>query len=101
MSGEHRKSISQCTFLLSLIQLHHFDYFLLTLLKTSDDAHLQTLNKFTCIALAGVVTEYLLFGTAEGGLSDINTVLFQFSLFIYLYEECVFKLYKTSSKIIF
>ncbi|KAG8367214.1 hypothetical protein BUALT_Bualt16G0049300 [Buddleja alternifolia] len=31
-----------------------------------------TLNKFSCIALAGVATEYLLFGTAEGGLSDIN-----------------------------
>ncbi|KAL8503019.1 hypothetical protein ACS0TY_021947 [Phlomoides rotata] len=34
----------------------------------------STLNKFSCIALAGVATEYLLFGTAEGGLSDINTL---------------------------
>ncbi|KAL0315783.1 UNVERIFIED_CONTAM: hypothetical protein Sradi_5456500 [Sesamum radiatum] len=33
-----------------------------------------TLNKFSCIALAGVATEYLLFGTAEGGLADINTL---------------------------
>ncbi|KAF3454396.1 hypothetical protein FNV43_RR04843 [Rhamnella rubrinervis] len=30
------------------------------------------LNKFSCIALAGVVTEYLLYGHAEGGLADIN-----------------------------
>ncbi|WMV17227.1 hypothetical protein MTR67_010612 [Solanum verrucosum] len=30
------------------------------------------LNRFSCIALAGVATEYLLFGYAEGGLSDIN-----------------------------
>ncbi|XP_051113894.1 uncharacterized protein LOC127239675 isoform X3 [Andrographis paniculata] len=34
----------------------------------------STLNKFTCIALAGVATEYLLFGAAEGGLADINTI---------------------------
>ncbi|XP_051113893.1 uncharacterized protein LOC127239675 isoform X2 [Andrographis paniculata] len=34
----------------------------------------ETLNKFTCIALAGVATEYLLFGAAEGGLADINTL---------------------------
>ncbi|KAI3447157.1 hypothetical protein Pfo_003822 [Paulownia fortunei] len=33
-----------------------------------------TLNRFSCIALAGVATEYLLFGTAEGGLADINTL---------------------------
>lgn len=33
-----------------------------------------TLNRFTCIALAGVATEYLLFGYAEGGLADINTL---------------------------
>ncbi|KAL3825307.1 hypothetical protein ACJIZ3_021336 [Penstemon smallii] len=33
-----------------------------------------TLNRFSCIALAGVATEYLLFGCAEGGLSDINTL---------------------------
>ncbi|CAN4079591.1 unnamed protein product [Withania somnifera] len=30
------------------------------------------LNRLSCIALAGVATEYLLFGYAEGGLSDIN-----------------------------
>ncbi|KAL3537976.1 hypothetical protein ACH5RR_001342 [Cinchona calisaya] len=30
------------------------------------------LNRFSCIALAGVATEYLLFGCAEGGLSDIS-----------------------------
>ncbi|KAL6615195.1 hypothetical protein ACP70R_037465 [Stipagrostis hirtigluma subsp. patula] len=30
------------------------------------------LNKFSCIALAGVATEYLLYGIAEGGLADIN-----------------------------
>ncbi|KAL1554953.1 hypothetical protein AAHA92_15450 [Salvia divinorum] len=34
----------------------------------------STLNTFSCIALAGVATEYLLFGAAEGGLSDINTL---------------------------
>ncbi|KAL8035933.1 hypothetical protein ABFX02_12G127000 [Erythranthe guttata] len=33
-----------------------------------------TLNRFSCIALAGVATEYILYGTAEGGLSDINTL---------------------------
>ncbi|PIN21720.1 hypothetical protein CDL12_05575 [Handroanthus impetiginosus] len=33
-----------------------------------------TLNNFSCIALAGVATEYLLFGTAEGGLADISTL---------------------------
>ncbi|GAY58769.1 hypothetical protein CUMW_189450 [Citrus unshiu] len=32
----------------------------------------QTLNRFSCIALAGVATEYLLYGYAEGGLADIN-----------------------------
>lgn len=32
------------------------------------------LNRFSCIALAGVATEYLLFGCAEGGLADINKV---------------------------
>nr|CAB3477219.1 unnamed protein product [Digitaria exilis] len=32
----------------------------------------QMLNKFSCIALAGVATEYLLYGVAEGGLADIN-----------------------------
>ncbi|CAA6669051.1 unnamed protein product [Spirodela intermedia] len=30
------------------------------------------LNRFSCIALAGVATEFLLFGRAEGGLADIN-----------------------------
>lgn len=44
------------------------------ILLTDDDTSLQTLNRFSCIALAGVATEYLLFGTAEGGLSDINSV---------------------------
>ncbi|XP_039810054.1 uncharacterized protein LOC120673336 isoform X4 [Panicum virgatum] len=33
---------------------------------------IQMLNKFSCIALAGVATEYLLYGVAEGGLADIN-----------------------------
>ncbi|XP_030515217.1 uncharacterized protein LOC115728954 isoform X1 [Rhodamnia argentea] len=32
----------------------------------------RMLNRFSCIALAGVATEYLLFGCAEGGLADIN-----------------------------
>lgn len=32
------------------------------------------LNRFSCVALAGVATEYLLYGYAEGGLSDINTL---------------------------
>ncbi|KAL4579850.1 hypothetical protein LXL04_016018 [Taraxacum kok-saghyz] len=32
------------------------------------------LNKFSCIALAGVATEYLLYGYAEGGLTDVNTL---------------------------
>ncbi|WVZ71297.1 hypothetical protein U9M48_019897 [Paspalum notatum var. saurae] len=32
----------------------------------------QMLNKFSCIALAGVATEYLLYGVAEGGLDDIE-----------------------------
>ncbi|KAJ8769729.1 hypothetical protein K2173_005935 [Erythroxylum novogranatense] len=31
-----------------------------------------TLNRFSCIALAGVSTEYLLYGYAEGGIADIN-----------------------------
>ncbi|KMT13543.1 hypothetical protein BVRB_4g083200 [Beta vulgaris subsp. vulgaris] len=30
------------------------------------------LNRFSCVALAGVATEYLLYGYAEGGLDDIN-----------------------------
>ncbi|ERN18476.1 hypothetical protein AMTR_s00197p00027670 [Amborella trichopoda] len=32
----------------------------------------KTLNQFSCIAMAGVVAEYILFGFAEGGLSDIE-----------------------------
>ncbi|KAJ8440137.1 hypothetical protein Cgig2_003462 [Carnegiea gigantea] len=32
------------------------------------------LNRFSCIALAGVATEYLLYGQAEGGLTDINKI---------------------------
>ncbi|KAF2287939.1 hypothetical protein GH714_003379 [Hevea brasiliensis] len=35
-----------------------------------------TLNRFSCIALAGVATEYLLYGYAEGGLADIKKVLY-------------------------
>ncbi|XP_028780832.1 uncharacterized protein LOC114749167 [Neltuma alba] len=31
-----------------------------------------TLNRFSCIALAGVATEYLIYGIAEGGLDDIR-----------------------------
>lgn len=34
------------------------------------------LNRFSCIALAGVATEYLLYGYAEGGLGDISKVPF-------------------------
>ncbi|XP_057961558.1 uncharacterized protein LOC131153338 isoform X3 [Malania oleifera] len=30
------------------------------------------LNRFSCIALAGVATEYLLYGYSEGGLADID-----------------------------
>lgn len=32
----------------------------------------RTLSNFSCIALAGVATEYLLFGLAEGGIADIK-----------------------------
>ncbi|XP_033136595.1 uncharacterized protein LOC103837330 isoform X1 [Brassica rapa] len=32
----------------------------------------QMLNRFSCIALAGVANEYLLYGYAEGGLDDIS-----------------------------
>uniref|UniRef100_M8CJE3 Peptidase M41 domain-containing protein n=1 Tax=Aegilops tauschii TaxID=37682 RepID=M8CJE3_AEGTA len=32
----------------------------------------KMLNKFSCIALAGVATEYLLYGYSEGGLDDVN-----------------------------
>ncbi|CAN1167973.1 hypothetical protein LINPERPRIM_LOCUS18963 [Linum perenne] len=31
-----------------------------------------TLNRFSCIALAGVATEYILYGYSEGGLADIS-----------------------------
>ncbi|KAI3874111.1 hypothetical protein MKX03_029787 [Papaver bracteatum] len=31
----------------------------------------KMLDRFSCITLAGVATEYLLFGYSEGGLSDI------------------------------
>ncbi|KAH1242441.1 ATP-dependent 6-phosphofructokinase 7 [Glycine max] len=36
------------------------------------DPSLYTLNKFSCIALAGVSTEYLIYGFSEGGLDDIR-----------------------------
>lgn len=39
----------------------------------------QMLNRFSCIALAGVATEYLLFGYAEGGLADIDKVWIEIS----------------------
>ncbi|KOM52904.1 hypothetical protein LR48_Vigan09g156300 [Vigna angularis] len=32
----------------------------------------ETLNRFSCIALAGVSTEYLIYGFSEGGLDDIR-----------------------------
>ncbi|XP_020113960.1 uncharacterized protein LOC109728076 isoform X1 [Ananas comosus] len=32
----------------------------------------KMLNRFSCIALAGVATEYLLYGYSEGGLADIG-----------------------------
>ncbi|GAB2286534.1 hypothetical protein Dimus_020932, partial [Dionaea muscipula] len=32
----------------------------------------MTLNRFSCVALAGVTTEYLLYGYAEGSLADIS-----------------------------
>ncbi|KAE8675504.1 hypothetical protein F3Y22_tig00111670pilonHSYRG00018 [Hibiscus syriacus] len=35
----------------------------------------QTLNRFSCIALGGVATEYLLFGYAEGSVVDINKLV--------------------------
>jgi hypothetical protein len=38
------------------------------------------LNRFSCIALAGVATEYLLYGIAEGGLTDINKVYFMINM---------------------
>ncbi|KAM0835856.1 hypothetical protein ACQ4PT_062681 [Festuca glaucescens] len=45
------------------------DYMFSLKIKLEDD---QMLNKFSCIALAGVATEYLLYGYAEGGLADVN-----------------------------
>ncbi|KAJ7287967.1 hypothetical protein O6H91_06G073800 [Diphasiastrum complanatum] len=32
----------------------------------------ESLDKYTCIALAGVATEYVAYGVAEGGLADIQ-----------------------------
>ncbi|KXZ55411.1 hypothetical protein GPECTOR_3g62 [Gonium pectorale] len=32
----------------------------------------SSLDRYTCVALAGVVTEYLRFGVAEGGLGDVQ-----------------------------
>lgn len=31
-----------------------------------------SLDKYCCIALSGVATEYLLFGQSEGGLNDVQ-----------------------------
>eukprot|EP00882_Tetradesmus_deserticola_P030488 GHRQ01034256.1.p1 GENE.GHRQ01034256.1~~GHRQ01034256.1.p1 ORF type:complete len:101 (-),score=25.80 GHRQ01034256.1:362-664(-) len=31
----------------------------------------SSLDQFSCVALAGVVTEYLRFGQAEGGVGDV------------------------------
>lgn len=31
----------------------------------------SSLDKYSCVALAGVVTEYLRFGQAEGGMGDV------------------------------
>ncbi|GKV08899.1 hypothetical protein SLEP1_g20470 [Rubroshorea leprosula] len=39
---------------------------------TTGKVSAMMLNRFSCIALAGVATEYLLYGYAEGGLADIN-----------------------------
>lgn len=41
----------------------------------------QMLNRFSCIALAGVATEYLLFGYSEGGLADIDKASIKFLTF--------------------
>ncbi|KAK1315773.1 hypothetical protein QJS10_CPA05g00905 [Acorus calamus] len=41
----------------------------------------KMLDKFSCIALAGVATEYLLYGYAEGGLADINQVVLDIEAF--------------------
>ncbi|KAK9740161.1 hypothetical protein RND81_03G016100 [Saponaria officinalis] len=43
-----------------------------TLQVNSGKVTATMLNRFSCIALAGVATEYLLYGQAEGGLTDIN-----------------------------
>lgn len=32
----------------------------------------SSVQRFTCVALAGVATEYVRYGRAEGGLSDIQ-----------------------------
>jgi hypothetical protein len=42
------------------------------------------LKKFSCIALAGVATEYLIYGVAEGGLADINKVCTVIMNYFYL-----------------
>lgn len=31
----------------------------------------SSLDRYSCVALAGVVTEYLRFGQAEGGVGDV------------------------------
>ena len=31
-----------------------------------------SLDKYSCIALSGVATEYLLYGQSEGGLNDVQ-----------------------------
>ncbi|GLT95033.1 hypothetical protein SLE2022_127390 [Rubroshorea leprosula] len=47
------------------------------------------LNRFSCIALAGVATEYLLYGYAEGGLADINKIQkFLPKMFMYQHSLC-------------
>ncbi|KAH7286608.1 hypothetical protein KP509_32G014800 [Ceratopteris richardii] len=43
-----------------------------------------SLNKYSCIALAGVSTEYLLYGLAEGGLADIQQ---------YPFPECALNIF--------
>ncbi len=32
----------------------------------------SSLDRYTCIALAGVAAEYVIFGQAEGGLNDVQ-----------------------------
>ncbi|XP_022859904.1 uncharacterized protein LOC111380546 isoform X3 [Olea europaea var. sylvestris] len=56
--------------------LIYFDEGSFLLMQVSQEkVSATTLNRFACIALAGVATEYLLFGYGEGGLADINTLL--------------------------